>query len=496
VRLGAPLALRAWWLTCTLLCGGAGAQQLLLNPSFSEMNGLSPLHWTSSGGFVAVCGASCGSSDVHPAVASGVLRFGREAAATVSQTVSVPMRSTLSTLELAFRVRKPNAPEAVFYVELRLLNGAGGTVSSLRFPATGTRNATNSWETFTLEAERSAIANFDTIASASVILHGRQSPYIWSGHYGAAFDDVTLTAIDGSMYAEIAELVTGSVNEGGTLSLTSPTGVPFEDLIFASYGTPTGNGWPFVQSSCHAANSRTQAGAAFVANLSGSIAARNSLFGDPCGGVAKRLAVALAAPRNIAAGLPVNAPQPLLLVVRDAAGNVDASYQGTATLAGTAGISGQVGPFLNGVLATTVTPTVAGGNRTLVVSLDDRNTSATLSLSIVSTSVPVVATEPAAGPAVGTPLLVQPRVEIRDGGGNVVSDATGEVDVTIISGLGGSFTGRPPSHWSSVWRSLRGCRSSVGWGSLMCCVSRWPAWDPSTVNRWCCKPPGRSPGSG
>jgi len=255
--------------------------------------------------------------------------------------------------------------------------------------------------------------------------------------HDAAFDDVTHT-VDSSLDATFAELVTGFVNEGGSLRLLSPTGLSFSDLIFASYGTPTGQAWPFVQSGCHAPSSRTVVATAFLGKLDATVAASNGNFGDPCGGTVKRLAVALAAPSDNPVGLAVNEPQALLLVFRDAAGQVDATFQGSATLSGSAGISGSVGPFLNGVLATTVTPTVAGENRTLVVGLEGQQPSVTLSFSVVSM---VLSTQPVLGQAVGAPFQLQPSIKIVDGEGTALPNVSGTVAVAILSGDGGTLSG-------------------------------------------------------
>lgn len=85
------------------------------------------------------------------------------------------------------------------------------------------------------------------------------------------------------------------VAEGGTLSLTAPAGTVFREVVFASYGTPTGTGPNYVQGSCHASNSLTQVTAAFLNKQTGSISASNGTFGDPCYGTSKRLAVVLRA---------------------------------------------------------------------------------------------------------------------------------------------------------------------------------------------------------
>jgi hypothetical protein len=90
-------------------------------------------------------------------------------------------------------------------------------------------------------------------------------------------------------------LVYGSVSEGGTLTLNAPAGTTFKHVSFASYGTPTGTAPQWLKSSCHATASESVVAAAFLGKSSGSLAAHNSNFGDPCYGTPKRLYVVLLA---------------------------------------------------------------------------------------------------------------------------------------------------------------------------------------------------------
>jgi hypothetical protein len=87
--------------------------------------------------------------------------------------------------------------------------------------------------------------------------------------------------------------VSGFVNEGGTLTLTAPAGTVFTSVSFASYGTPETGSTPYTQGACHATNSATLVGNAFIGLNTSSIAGNNSVFGDPCLGTGKKLAVTL-----------------------------------------------------------------------------------------------------------------------------------------------------------------------------------------------------------
>jgi hypothetical protein len=87
--------------------------------------------------------------------------------------------------------------------------------------------------------------------------------------------------------------VSGFVGEGGNLTLTAPAGTIFTSVSFASYGTPDTNSTPYTQGACHAANSATTVGDAFIGLNTASIGGNNSVFGDPCLGTGKKLAVTL-----------------------------------------------------------------------------------------------------------------------------------------------------------------------------------------------------------
>jgi len=80
----------------------------------------------------------------------------------------------------------------------------------------------------------------------------------------------------------------GTANEGWDLTLTAPFGV-FTAVEFASYGNPDGE----TLGSCNAENSVQKVAEAFIGQSSATIAANNSVFGDPCGGTYKRLNVRL-----------------------------------------------------------------------------------------------------------------------------------------------------------------------------------------------------------
>jgi large repetitive protein len=87
--------------------------------------------------------------------------------------------------------------------------------------------------------------------------------------------------------------VFGATNENGSLVLNAPAGTFFTGVQFASWGTPTGTLGNYAIGTCHAANSSTVVSNLAVGQTTVTIPATIAVFGDPCGGVGKALAVVL-----------------------------------------------------------------------------------------------------------------------------------------------------------------------------------------------------------
>lgn len=92
-----------------------------------------------------------------------------------------------------------------------------------------------------------------------------------------------------SLEPPVVNSVNGSADENGQLSLSAPIGKIFTSVIFASYGTPDG----YSLGQCHATNSVEKVAEVFLGKAIAMIMATNDVFGDPCGGVYKRLAISL-----------------------------------------------------------------------------------------------------------------------------------------------------------------------------------------------------------
>ena len=82
--------------------------------------------------------------------------------------------------------------------------------------------------------------------------------------------------------------IMGIVGEGGLLQLVAPVTKIFTSIFFASYGTP--NDYQ-VNPACHAESSMQKVIEFVLGRQIAEIAASNGIFGDPCGGTVKQLAV-------------------------------------------------------------------------------------------------------------------------------------------------------------------------------------------------------------
>ena len=101
----------------------------------------------------------------------------------------------------------------------------------------------------------------------------------------------------------LPSFISGIINENGILELIAPVGKVFNGVVFASYGTPN----DYVIGQCHAQSSIEKIAEAFIGKTSASIPAINGVFGDPCGGTYKRLAVTLS---YVDAVVPTPEPTP------------------------------------------------------------------------------------------------------------------------------------------------------------------------------------------
>lgn len=89
-------------------------------------------------------------------------------------------------------------------------------------------------------------------------------------------------------------LLWGVANEGWVLTISAPDGYEFNGVVFLSYGTPNGDdGYFTVNNNCHASLSASEINDLIIGKTSFSLAASNSVFGDPCPGTYKALKAAV-----------------------------------------------------------------------------------------------------------------------------------------------------------------------------------------------------------
>ena len=117
------------------------------------------------------------------------------------------------------------------------------------------------------------------------------------------------------------ETVCASADEDQGATLACPEGQIIDSVVFASYGTPTGECGSYVTGDCHAAGSETAVTSACVGRRSCTLTASNSVFGDPCRSVVKNLAVEV---RCVVGEPTVGVGEPFKGVANSPAGEIQA----------------------------------------------------------------------------------------------------------------------------------------------------------------------------
>ena len=246
------------------LAFGGGSHEILVNPSFDQMlpgSATDPAGWTSNEGFVPAVGGCCSSQgDSVPAVSNGNLNFGNSSSAVVSQAVSVSEVVPLtSDFYLGYWVQK-NQQEGEYWVLAEFLDINGSSLATVRYPATGTAVAPNVATLQSLSLSRSAVARFDAIKTVRVSLFGKQTSYIWYGHYGPSFSSVSLVSSQVPPSPVSGLVATGS-DASVTLSWSAPLStstVPSDYII--EYSANGGSSWQTFQDAVSTALSATVSG--------------------------------------------------------------------------------------------------------------------------------------------------------------------------------------------------------------------------------------------
>ena len=98
------------------------------------------------------------------------------------------------------------------------------------------------------------------------------------------------------------------IYEGDSATLTAPAGRTFTDIAYASYGTPAGAYGTYTNGTCHEPNTRSILLSSVVGQSSVTFDSNNGVFGDPCGGTYKWLAVSLTLSAPVATTTTTTAP--------------------------------------------------------------------------------------------------------------------------------------------------------------------------------------------
>lgn len=105
---------------------------------------------------------------------------------------------------------------------------------------------------------------------------------------------VTTTTTTTPQYELLENATWGTGSEGDSIQEFAPEGKIFTEVLFASYGTPTGADGQFQQGACHAENSYQIVANEFIGNSEGNLTFDNSTFGNPCEDTDKTFAIVLA----------------------------------------------------------------------------------------------------------------------------------------------------------------------------------------------------------
>jgi len=124
--------------------------------------------------------------------------------------------------------------------------------------------------------------------------------------------------------------------EGKQTLLTCGDKGKIEQILFASFGTPTGSCMDIsslAKGSCHSNTSRQMIESACLNHASCQISAQDTIFGDPCFGVKKKLEVAVKCSSDESQGIPISAAS---ITTQTHHGEISLNWTATATQQGNA----------------------------------------------------------------------------------------------------------------------------------------------------------------
>ncbi|MFL5814061.1 MAG: hypothetical protein ACJ763_10835 [Bdellovibrionia bacterium] len=187
---------------------------------------------------------------------------------------------------------------------------SGQTMSSISFASYGTPSGS---------CGSYAVSSCNSSSSKSVVQSacvGKASCQVSASNsiFGDPCSGVGKTlAVQAVCSAPSTSSACGSAAENQAVQVSCPSGQVISSISFASYGTPTGSCGSFAVSSCNASTSKSVVQSACVGKASCQVSASNSVFGDPCSGIAKKLAVQVACSASASPSpspSPSSAPKP------------------------------------------------------------------------------------------------------------------------------------------------------------------------------------------
>jgi hypothetical protein len=183
---------------------------------------------------------------------------------------------------------------------INLTSDFAGLTSGVSYNWTGPNGFTSSVKNPTINNSTAANAGIYTVTANNGTVTASQTKNVYVNPIPTVNSVNSQTICNGSSVSTVnfsspanIGVMCGEVSEGGTLSLSAPSGAVFTNVQFASYGNSTGSCGNFVLGSCNSANSTLVVAAAALGKNSFSLVADNDTFGDPCNGTTKNLKVQL-----------------------------------------------------------------------------------------------------------------------------------------------------------------------------------------------------------
>jgi hypothetical protein len=230
--------------------------QTFSGSSFSDMTAYDAVtgRWTSGGGYV----------DRFNQLPGGCANCG------VARTWTAKVAGTISIRGRVFK----NDPSGAEGVKVAIVQN-----STTIWPTTGVATALGA----------SDLSGFDANLDSVNVAVGDQIRFaVYAGSSSSGND---LTSWAPTIGRSTGNAGCDTAGENGSVNLSCPTGKAITEIVFASYGTPTGTCGGYAVGSCNAQSSRSVVESRCLGQASCTVPASAATFGDPCVGTAKSLTV-------------------------------------------------------------------------------------------------------------------------------------------------------------------------------------------------------------